>query len=144
MTAKEYLSQVGALDSAIKRLDSEIDRARAELITIRSSWPDGQPHGSGGKSDPVADRAVQLADTITRIEAKQLVTRARLWKTRSEVVDMIGNVQDPLLQEVLYSHYVDGNKLEIVARQIGYSYRHMLRIHGQALLAMQRVLETCP
>lgn len=143
MTAKEYLKQIRKLDTTIKRLDQELTRARNELITLRSPWPDGQPHGSGGKSDPVGEKSAQLADLITSIEDKQLMTRARLWRIRSEIIQEIGKVGDPLLQEVLYSHYVDGKKLEDVAVDIGYSHRHTVRIHDKALQAMEVVLKTC-
>lgn len=143
MTAKEYLLQVRTLDSTIRRLDQEVIRARNELITLRSPWPDGQPHGSGGKSDPVATKAVQLADTITRIEEEQLITRARLWRVRSEIIEKIGEVKDPLSQELLYSYYVDGKSFEQIAVDIGYSWRHTVRKHGEALVAMTAVLESC-
>ena len=143
MTTKEYLLQVRKLDSTIKRLDQEITRARNELITLRSSWPDGQPHGSGGKSDPVGEKAAKLADTITRIEEKQLETRSRLWYVRSVIVEQIGRVADPLLQEILYSHYVDGKRFEEIAVDIGYSWRHTIRKHGEALQAMEQIIKSC-
>lgn len=143
MTTKEYLLQVRNLDATIKRLDQEITRARNELITLRSSWPDGQPHGSGGKSDPVGEKAAKLADTITRIEEKQLETRSRLWYVRSVIVEQIGRVSDPLLQEILYSHYVDGKRFEEIAVDIGYSWRHTIRKHGEALQAMEQIIKSC-
>lgn len=143
MTAKEYLMQVRILDATIKRLDQELRRARDELITLRSPWPDGQPHGSGSKSDPVGNKAAQLADTITRIEEDQLMTRAKLWRVRSEIIAEVGKVQDPLLQEILYSHYVDGKRFEEIAVDIGYSWRHTIRKHGEALQAMEQILESC-
>lgn len=143
MTTKEYLLQVRKLDTTIKRLDQELARARNELITLRSSWPDGQPHGSGGKSDPVGEKAAQLADTITRIETEQLETRSHLWYVRSVIIEKIGGVADPLLQEILYSHYVDGKCFEQIAVDIGYSWRHTIRKHGEALQAMDVVLKSC-
>ena len=143
MTTKEYLLQVRRLNATIKRLDIEISRARAELVTLRSSWPDGQPHGSGGKSDPVGEKAAQLADTIAQIETEQLSTRSRLWYVRSVIVEQIGRVSDPLLQEILYSHYVDGKRFEEIAVNIGYSWRHTIRKHGEALQAMEQIIKSC-
>ena len=143
MTAKEYLLQVRKLDANIKRLDLELTRARNELITLRSSWPDGQPHGSGGKSDPVGEKASQLADTITQIETEQLETRSHLWYVRSIIIEQIGRVTDPLLQEILYSHYVESKSFEQIAVDIGYSWRHTIRKHGEALQAMAAVLKSC-
>ena len=147
MTVKEYLLQVRRLDATIQRLDQELKRAKAELIALRSSWPDGQPHGSGGTSDPVGEKASQLADTITQIEHDQLMTRARLWKIRAEIVETVGEVLDPFLQEILYSYYVDGKTFEQVAVDTGYSYRHVTRKHGEALVSLSRILEKkkrCP
>lgn len=143
MTAKEYLLQVRRLNATIKRLDQEIARARNELITLRSSWPDGQPHSTGGKSDPVGEKAAQLADTIEQIETEQLATRSHMWYVRSTIIEQIGKVADPLLQEILYSRYVDSKRLEEIAVDIGYSWRHTVRKHGEALQAMERVLKSC-
>ena len=140
MNAKEYLLQVRYLDAAIKRLDKELNRARNELITLRSSWPDGQPHGKGGKSDPVGNKAAKLADDIIRIEEIQLMTRARLWRVRAEVVNTIGKVSDPLLQEILYSHYVDGIKWEDVAADVGYTDRHIRNLHNVGLKQVDKII----
>lgn len=143
MTAKDYLLQVRILDATIRRLDQEVIRARDELIALRSSWPDGQPHGSGGKSDPVGEKASKLADTIMSIEEDQLKTRAKLWRVRSEIIEDIGKVGDLVLQEILYSHYVAGKSFEQIAVDIGYSWRHTVRKHGEALQAMDQILKSC-
>ena len=143
MNAKRYLLQVKTLDTIISRLDREIERARNELVTLKSSWPDGQPHGSGGKSDPVGEKAAKLADLIAGIEEEQMVKRAQLWKARSEIVVTISKVEDPVLQEILNSHYVDGKTFEQVAVDIGYSWRHTIRKHGEALAVIDRILKTC-
>ena len=93
MTAKDYLLQVRKLDASIKRLDLELTRARNELITLRSSWPDGQPHGSGGKSDPVGEKASQLADTITQIEIEQLKHKLYLAEMERDLLKKLEEIE---------------------------------------------------
>ena len=63
MTAKEYLTEVRRIDADIQMLTAEIDKIRLEMSgliddTISSSWPDGQPHGTG-TGDPVGEKAAQ-------------------------------------------------------------------------------------
>lgn len=144
MTAKEYLNQIRKLDTQIRRYDENIQMIRTELVTLREQWPDGQPHSKSGTSDPVGEQATKLADTLTELETKQLKTRAKLWRTRMEIIDRIGQLSDGVLVSVLFSRYVDCKAWEQIAVDMGYSYRHIVRLHGEALEKFKAVVQTCP
>lgn len=144
MTVKEYLNQIRKLDAQIQVYEAGIQKARDELVTLQSSWPDGQPHGRGGTSDPVGEQATRLADILTDLEKKQLETRAVLWRKRMEIVEQIGLLSDGLLVTVLFSRYVDCKTWEQIAVDMGYSYRHVVRLHGEALAKFKKVMQTCP
>ena len=144
MTVKEYLNQIRKLDAQIQVYEAGIQKARDELTTLRSFWPDGQPHGRGGTSDPVGEQATRLADILTDLEKKQLETRAVLWRKRMEIVEQIGLLSDGLLVAVLFSRYVDCKTWEQIAVDMGYSYRHVVRLHGEALAKFKKIMQTCP
>lgn len=144
MTAKEYLNQIRKLEAQIRMYDEGIRKAREELVTLRSPWPDGQPHGSGDKSDPVGEQAAKLADILMRLEEEQLKTRTKLWLRRMEIIEQIGKMDDGILVSVLFSRYVDCKAWEQIAVDMGYSYRHIVRLHGEALAKFKKIMQTCP
>ena len=132
MKAKDYLLQCRQIEEQIQQIEAEIRLLRDEQIVLRSPWPDGQPHGTG-KSDPVGNQAVKIADQIAELEVKALKKRGELWAKRSEIIEAIGEVGDESLQRLLWMRYVHGASFEEVAVDMGYSYRHVVRLHGDAL-----------
>lgn len=144
MTAKEYLQQVAALSERIRQIEAEIQKLREEQILLRSPWPDGQPHGTG-KSDPVGNQATKIADQIRELETKQLKKRGELWIKRSEIIETIGRIGDEKLNRLLWMRYVEDDSFEKIAVEMHYTYRHVVRLHGDALVRVDRILEqTCP
>ena len=143
MTLKAKLLQVRRLQKEIETLDSLLKQTKEDLRTLRASWPDGQPHGSGDTSDPVGSQVSQVIDTIQEIEAKIRSRRSLLWSRRMHVITMIGMVQDITLYEILKSRYIDGDSFEQIAVSLGYSYRHTIRLHGEALQTLENALGSC-
>lgn len=140
MKAKDYLMQCRQIEQQILQIDAEIQQLRDEQILLRSPWPDGQPHGTG-KSDPVGNQAAKIADQIQKLEIKQLKKRGELWLKRSEIIETIGMVEDEALNRLLWLRYVQGVSFEEVAVDMHYSYRHVTRKHGEALLQVEKVLK---
>lgn len=162
MTAKEYLMQYRDATELMRQTDARILDIRAELTgldvgKIRSPWPDGQPHGSG-KTDPTGTEAIADADRMTekhREELRQLLEdlkvkaqreRVTLWEKRDEVEETIKEVPDPTLKEVLHRRYISGEHFELIAVELSYSYRHIIRLHYDALLEVEKILKkrSCP
>jgi len=157
MTAKEYLSQYQMIEARLRAIEAMVDEARKELsaindVSLRSAWPDGQPHGTG-TTDPVGNQAAAAADRITQerreelkglledLEIRELKTRAELWRQRMEIEEVIGAVSDPTHHDVLYRRYIQGQKFELIAVETGYSYRHTIRLHGEALLEVAKIIK---
>jgi len=161
MKAKEYLNQVGIIDARLKMIDANIARLRKELasldsITINSSWPDGQPHGTI-ITDPTSRQAVKLADTpnekreqlkaeLLDYEYKEILARSRLWSKRMEVIETLSLIYDaaePMTKvycRLLSLKYLESKTWEEIAVDIGYTFRHTLRLHGIALQRLERIL----
>ena len=161
MNAKQYLNQVGMLDERIKDIDKTIKKIQKELreigdISVTSSWPDGQPHGTK-LTDPTGQKAISLADKynakreqlttkLTELEYEQIVLRSKLWAKRMEIVDTISRVFDPddVMSKTYYTlltmRYIDGKSWEKIAVEIGYTWRHTIRLHGEALKKVENIL----
>ena len=138
MTAKEYLMQIRILDARCRSLESEIEAIRAETATLRSPWPDGQPHGTN-VGDPVGTQASKLADQLNRLEEQLLKNKGRLWLKRMEIVETIGRVQDADCNRLLYMRYIENRKWEEIAVELGYTYRWVTSIHGNALKKIDEI-----
>lgn len=161
MNAKEYLLQVGITEAKIKTLDAEIDRIRKELhsigdISLTSSFPDGQPHGTK-TTDPTGQKAVKLADAYNKkrdelksmlleYEYRHIQLRSHLWSVRADVIETIEQIYDPAepltktYYELLMLRYVENKSWERIAVELGYTFRHTIRMHGIALQRIERIL----
>ena len=141
MTAKEYLMQIHNLDTRIKNIDDEIKDLRNEIITVRSSWPDGQVHGSDTTS-PVEEAVVALVDGIKKLETEQLMLRSELWSTRNQIIQTIGQVTRPEHNRLLYLRYVQGKMWEEIAVEMHYTYQWVAGpLHSNALNEVQQILD---
>lgn len=161
MSAKEYLNQIGIIEARLGSVGRNIDRIRKEIeqienIGIGSSWGDGQPHGRK-VGDPTGNKAAQLADSnnvkrqrlkerLAELEHDQIVLQAELWSKRMEIIEMLTKVLDPaepmtkVYHNILSLRYVEGESWEQIAVDVGYTWRHTIRLHGDALKRMEEVL----
>lgn len=130
MTVKEYLSQYRNLDIKIDGMVEERERLYSRAKTVGGSIIDGTPKGT--KSDNTAnheriiDRIMDLDDLINaRID--KLIT------LRHEIAATIEGVKDDKLKTILRLRYINGHTFEQIAVDMDISYRHICRLHGQAL-----------
>lgn len=141
--AKEYLQQIRMLDKRIKYIEEEIETLRTEQISLNAIRLDGMPH-SRVPGDPTGSKAIELADNLAAMETNLMKTRSAYWSKRNEIIEVIGKVTDPELNELLYLRYVKLLPFEGIAYNMSYSYRHTLRLHGKALLEVSAVLDELP
>ena len=161
MNAKEYLMQVGIIDAKLKTVEANIRKLRDEILTLddvslSSSWPDGQPHGTK-TTDPTGSQGTRLADAnnerreklrkdLLDYEYQEVTLRSKLWNKRMQTIEMIAHIMDSgdVMAKTYYTlltmRYVDGASWEEIAVDIGYTWRHTIRLHGEALQRMEAVL----
>ena len=141
MEAKEYLQQIENLNEQIKNLDDEIKDLRNEIITVRSSWPDGEIHGTGGTS-PVEAAVEKLIDGLTQIELKHLMLQSQLWSKRNEIINTISELSNPDHNRLLYLRYVQLKIWEEIAVDMHFSYQWVSgALHSNALQELQKILD---
>lgn len=157
MNAKAYLSQYGNIKARLRAIEVMIKEIREELtgiegVSLRSAWPDGQPHGTG-TTDPTGTQAVKAAASeieahrdklkgqLQDLEIMELKERAHLWSKRARIENVLGLVSDQTHYEVLHRRYIEGKKFEVIAVEMSYSFRHTIRLHGEALREVDKILK---
>lgn len=156
MNAKSYLMQAQLYEIRLKNIDALIRSIRAEIraigtVDLKAAWPDGQPHGTN-KGDPTGTLATAMADSysakleqlkkmLVDYEHKQIIARSEYWKKKMEIAESIGKVEDPTHCRILNMRYVEMKTFEEIAVEIGYTYRHTIRLHGTALKEYERMVD---
>ena len=138
--AKAYLWRIRKIEKDIRNIEDMIRDAREEQETIRSAWPDGQPHGTG-ITDPTAQAVIDLEKKIGEYERQLIQNKSDLWKAKMDILDTISKVRDANLSRLLYLYYVESKTWEEVAVELTYSWRHTLRRHGQALQEVEKIID---
>lgn len=104
----------------------EIQRLREDKM-FPSMVMDGMPHGSD-HSDLSAYMA-RMDEQLTRLKEWQL-EKVRLYESIS---DRIRRVEDDNQRALLICRYIKGMSWEDIAVELSYTWRHIHRIHSQAL-----------
>ena len=133
MTVKEYLWQIRSLESKARQALDIYRQYERHEITLRSPRYDSdrvQSSGGGGFTEQV-DRIIDL-----QIKAKRAWNRYLVQKDK--INRQIQRIEWPH-GDILFKRYVEYKDFETIADEIGYSYPHTLRLHGEALQAFEQL-----
>ena len=128
MTPKQYLSQHRQIDNEITAINEEMERLR-ELSTKTSNPLSGMPSGGGKNAAPYED----IVHRIIEIERQRNRKISELLILKVEIEGVIAKVDDIRLRSILRDKYINGLTLEQIAVNHNYSWRHLRRLHGEAL-----------
>lgn len=122
---------------AYRSILQEIRQIREELARLKAGGPlgvrlTGLPRGSG-TSDPVGRAAVEAAALCELLDARL----CRLFRLRAEIEGAVAALtsRERLL---IRKRYMEGKRWEQIAVEMGYTYQHVLKLHGRALQNMQK------
>lgn len=138
MTAKEFLKEYRLIRSKIELYTAEIEKIEAQAAGSQNI--DGQPHGKG-KSDKVARAAVRSADLAEKLRVLQFEQEKR----RDVIIDILGKVTSYDNFTVLKMRYIDPRPAcdwWKIADVMDKSTRQVQRIHGEALMEVQNIIDT--
>ncbi len=136
-TAKEYLNQVRNLESKMKMLKEEIDTLREMVVSTGAVQQQERVMSSGAQD--------RMAATICKINEKeeewnQLMREFAL--TRAEVIISIQRLNNSDYEQILYKRYCQGKKWEEIALELNYSYQWVCKLHGRALLEIEKIINS--
>lgn len=138
MTAKEYLEQVGEIDSIIKRLERERDELRADLYRVGSPANMGERVQSS-KSGDTFFRLIAKIDKKDREIQREMV---RLVDMKNRIIRQIERLKNEDHRAVLIYRYVMGLHWNEIAEQMHYSIRSCHNKRDEALRAFAKVMNT--
>lgn len=134
MTAKEYLSKLQRLNVIIDQKLKEVGYLRSIADGVGcidysqervSSSPSGEP--------PFVRNVIKIIELENEInkEIDFFVDE------KHKIINEIHGLQDSRYIEILYKHYVEFKRLEVVAVEMNYTYQYVVELHGYALKEFQ-------
>ena len=152
MTAKEYLWQIERWQQKIERIDNDctekIERISQKIdklynqatgmkaITYDKDHVQVSPQNSLPEIIVLIDEASKeytKAITTERLKAERDI--AKLQQKIDCIVTQIETLDDHRFVEILKQRYLYGKRWEQIAVDMKYGFRHITRLHGQALAA---------
>lgn len=135
MKAKEYLQQLQRLDTVINQKIKEVDDLRTMSVSAGGiDYSKERVQSSPSGDAPfvrVINRIVDLEEEINR-EIDAFVDE------KHKVINQIQGLKDSRYIEVLYKHYVEFKRLEVVAVEMNFTYQYTRELHGCALQDFER------
>lgn len=136
MGAKEFLNRIRTIDMMINCKTEQVAELRCRLTSISCS-NDGdrvQTSLSADKFGDTISKIIELEDAINKdidilIEYKD--------KARKLIECMKNDVE----KVILYDRYFSNMSFEEIAVSCGYSWRHIHRVHANALKSFKDVME---
>ena len=123
MTAKEWLSRARKLSGRLRALQTSKEQAFARATSVVVG---GGEHVSGGEP---ADKHAAYAELSLAVD-RQI---EKLERTRAEILQVIGQMEDNTLSTILTEYYVNDKTWAEIAAEQHYSWRQVMRLHGHAL-----------
>ena len=125
---RAYLWRVRDADRELKLFEQEYEQAKADILHLKAIQYDADKV-TGGKIGDLSDAIVALEKYAEEIN----VQWDYLIALRKEVRVQIEQIPDGRYRAILLGRYLYGQSWEQVAVGIGYTYRHVLWMHGKAL-----------
>lgn len=127
--------QVRNLESKMKILKEEIDTLR-EMVVSTGAIQQGERVLSSGTQD-------KMAETICKINEKECEWNDLMREfalARANVIINIQKLNNSEYEQILYKRYCQSKKWEEIALEMNYTYQWVCKLHGRALLELDKVL----
>ncbi len=131
--AKEYLKQVETLDTKIQQKKIELDSLKDNAIGL-GAFDYSKEKVQTSASESMSGKVAKYVDLENEIHEDI----ERFTELRHKVIGQIHMLDDPKYINVLFKKYIEYKGLKEISKELGYSYDHIRRVHGWALLAFQR------
>lgn len=124
---KRYLKRYKRNGILIDRLEHKLAALEVRIQGVKSPSLSGMPRGGEPvtREDLIADK-VDLERRIERLKGKGE-------DIRREILDLIDELEDARYAEVLESFLIDELTFEEIAKDMGYTERHVIRLYSEAI-----------
>lgn len=125
MTKRE-LQEIPHIDRRIRLKEDELKTLREIAMNVSPSMAEGVPKGST-KADKM-----RKVDKYLDLEEEIKAERHRLMELKEHAYHLIRQLEG-MERELMERRYMIGQNWETIAFEIGYTERHILRLHGSIL-----------
>lgn len=138
MKAKEYLQQLQRLDTVINQKIKEVDDLRLKSRSVGSiDYSKERVQTSPSGDAPF----VKLIGRIIDLEAEINAEIDAFVDEKHRIINQIQALKNSKYIKILYKHYVEFKKLEVVAVEMNFTYQYVVELHGYALKDFQTTYE---
>lgn len=134
MDTKRYLGQIERLDRMIQNKLSEINQLKHIATSITNAPKEVNVQVSSDK-DRMGSAIAKLLDLEK--EADRIVND--YIDKRKRIIEQIDSIEDTNMYHVLSERYIMRKDLSVIAVEMGYSFKQVCRIHGNALMEFERL-----
>ena len=134
MNTKDFLRQYINANKSINAKLDQISKLRALATKSTTILSDDKVSGSIS-NDKIADIVAKIVDMERQVDDEI----DALQDIKDSVMDAIREVNDMRLQNLLERRYINDQKWEQIAFEMGYDIRWIYRMHGQALYRIQKI-----
>lgn len=134
MKTQDYLRQIERLDRMIQNKLSEINQLKhiATSITIAPKEVNVQASSDKDKMGSAVAKLLDLEKETDRLVDDYIEKRKR-------IIEQIDSMEDTNMYHVLSERYIMRKDLSVIAVEMGYSFKQVCRIHGNALVEFERL-----
>ena len=132
--AKYLLQKIAFLDAEINSLIREHESVKSTLL--KATDYSNEPVATT-KRNTSEDKLIKLADKSSEIDLKI----DELVDFKITMGDHINQLEDERHRVILREHYINGLSFLEISKNLGYTERHLYRIHGDALQKFQDILK---
>lgn len=134
MNIRQFLNRHFEINNEI---NSKLEQV-AELRRLGTSAPSpifSESHSVGTHSDRVGRTAAKIADLENEINEEI----DRLVDLKCRIREIIAAIPESMQRTILERHYLLGESWERIGEKVGYSTRHVTRLHNQAIEALEAI-----
>lgn len=128
MTTKDYLNQISRLNRMINNKLVEIQQLKEMACSI-SAITSGDRVQTSQNFDKIGTSIAKIDEMERNLDKMidEYVDKKNL------IIAQIDSVEDEDCYNILFSRYIEKKTFEVIATELNYSWRQIVRLHGKAL-----------
>lgn len=133
MTTKEYLGQISRLNRMINNKLTEIAQFKDMAASI-SSPQSGERVQTTPNFDKIGTKYAKIDEMERKIDGMvdELVDK------KEKIIQQIDSMEDENTYNILFARYIEKKTFEVIAIEMKYSWRQVIRLHGTALKQFEK------
>lgn len=133
MTTKEYLGQISRLNRMINNKLTEIAQLK-DMVASISAPQSGERVQTTPNFDKIGTKYAKIDEMERKIDGMvdELVDK------KEKIIQQIDSMEDENTYNILFARYIEKKTFEMIATEMKYSWRQVVRLHGTALKQFEK------